>query len=510
MLSLEGEELYFEKGKNLLGEKYGITLTKEIVEETTITRLDGDAKNGKKTISISGTMLSDPNGILDSYLGRKVIVATHENNDGVIVLAWLTRKDEEVIIPAGNLNSSVSDIRSGRIRTIDDNKEETYPLEDGFYVISNGVANPYYDPSDLLLKNGSLRLLDNNRDGVYEVVFIELYSLHYVSGAFSDEKELTIVDSNGVRKTVQRESLSVTNGAGSVMSVSKITKDTVIKLFETPDGGHCRIILYNQSISGQITEISQETVEIDGASYDLSLFYQDNIPEPKPTVNDYVRVFVNETNEALWLERDAEESEAEWTIAFSQATDISGSLASEIRFRMFNEKGKWLECGVADNVRVDGYSMEKGKLADLIREAQKNGTALYEKAFLRYKLDNDSNIKAIDTTQTTAGETTPSFTKMEENIAAGLYSKEAASFWLQHKMIGRARNDTPTFVIPVVGGQYTTDSSCDNLYQVSTVLNVAGNRSSKTQNLEQYMPDEYGYPACFVKKRDMPNLTRIR
>ena len=57
-----------------------------------------------------------------------------------------------------------------------------------------------------------------------------------------------------------------------------------------------------------------------------------------------------------------------------------------------------------------------------MKRQAKSGNYLYERAFLRYKTDDQSRISAIDTTQTTDKETGISFTKMDETIVSGLYS----------------------------------------------------------------------------------------
>lgn len=501
MTTLEGETLVFEQGEDLLRRRFGVTLTEGIVEETSVTRLDGNDKKSENEVQIGSLRLRDPNQLLNALLGKRVVAAVSEDMPDTLALVWATDKNEEVVIPDSKLISTESDIRSGRLVTLEeDGRENKYSLDDDVSVIVNGAADPYWEPADFDLKSGYIRLLDNDRDGEYEVAFLEVYSLHYVASAFSDEKELTVVDSSGVSKTLQRKNLTITDANGKVQAIGKIKKDAVIKLFETENGENGKIIVYLQPVTGRIEEMSETEASIGGVKYNLSQFYRENASSSAPKAGDYVSAYVDEADEILWLEPDTEANESEWIIAFSQRVGFSKGLNPDIKFRLFNENGVWVEHMAADTVRVDGYLLKKSELQERIEETAKSGNYLYEKAFLRYKTDDQSRISAIDTTQTTDKETGISFTKMDETIVSGLYSQEASSFWNQHEMVALARNDTPTFVIPVVNNAYTTSTEYDSLYRVSTVVGIAGNRSSQTQNLEQYMPDEYGYPACFVKK----------
>ncbi|MBE7021808.1 MAG: hypothetical protein E7414_01115 [Ruminococcaceae bacterium] len=487
--------LVFEEDADLLRRRHNIVLTQGVVEENRITNLDGDVKQGKNAARISGKAFSDPTGALDAYIGKNVVVVTEQDNPDRILLVWLTGRDEEVVLPASRLISTEADINSGRIIALDaEGDDERYTLEDNFHVIKNGLVHPHYTAADLMLKNGQLRLLDNNRNGVYDVVFIEEYTVHYVAGAFSDEVELTIVDTEGERILLERDSLSVTNAEGNAQSVKKVAKDTVIKLFSTPDGKNCRMILYDKPVTGTLTAISDEDAAVDDTTYPLSWFYRDATWELEPRPGDSVKAFVDEAGEILWIERNPEG----WTIAFSQKTAIGTGLTPSVAFRMFTQNNTWNEYDVAEKVTVDGISVSREELADMIVAAR--GTERFELSMLRFRLNDAGQIKALDTLVETTAESAEgiSFNK-DQFIGTALYTQTSSSFWFYQDQICPAKNNTPTFVLPMVNGAYTTDSSYDSLYYISTVVGVAGNNTSIAQNLQAYMPDEQGYPACFVK-----------
>jgi len=488
--------LVVEEDMTLLEKKYNKVIQQGIVDETRRTTLNGAVKNNKNAVSINGTDFRDPEGVLDKYLGQSVYFMT-DADDNSILLAWPTKKNEEVVIHASNLISTIADIEAGRIRALETDGDDThYDLKSKFNVIKNGVAHPYYVAQDLMLNNGQLRLLDNDKDGVYDVVFIEEYTLHYVDNAFSNEKELTIIDSNGSRKTVQRENLTVTDGLGVAMSLSKIATDSVVKLFTTEDGTGCRIVVYKPSEAGVISAISSDDITVSGITYPFSLVYKNNRPNPEPVPGESVNTYIDEVGEILWLERDLTANDSEWTIAYSQKTAIANGLDPSVRFRMYTIQGNWSEYSIAKKIVVDGKSMERRKFAELI---QNSSSGTYTQELLRFKLNKNGEIEEIDTVQPTQNPAATSDFVIGDRIGAAMFTSGSSAFWDYHNMVGQAKRDTPVFIIPVVNGTYATTDSNNSLFGISTVYNVCGNNSRKSQNLLGYMPDEYGYPACFVR-----------
>ncbi len=493
---MEPEMVHYEKGEDLLRSRYNVVLTEGIVEENSISTLDGNEKADEQIAVIGGTTFTDSKGVLDAYLGKSVIAASYIDS-GEIFYAWQTDKNTEVVLPASNLTSTVSDISAGRIKAENaEGKEKSYNLSDGFYVIKNGVADPYFKASDLLIKNGQLRLVNNDGESGYDVVFIEEYTLHYLASAFSDDEELTIVDTKGNRKTVKLENLSLTDMHGKNQAIRKVTKNSVIKLYSTPDGKNCRIILYNEPIYGKLTALSDTTAVIDNVKYSIS--FGSNIDNSGVKSGDAVTAYIDEAGEILWIQRDEEASSTDWKVAFSQTYGIEQLISTDISFKLFTQDEKWEVYSVADKITVDGVTLKKAEFASALNRAA--GQNVYDKELFRYKLNGNGELRAIDTIVQSDAEADDgiTFSKMDTKITEGMFTKDSSAFWSKHLMISQAKADTPTFVLPIVAGSFTTDTDFDELYSMSTVLDIAGNRSNKTQNLQGYMPDEEGYPMIFV------------
>lgn len=501
-----GENYYITDGLNTLSKKYGITLTEGIVLENSLTRLDGEAKANKNTANVSGKSLIDRNGKLDGFLGREIIYATQDDDPDLVVLAWLTGDDRVIQLDDSSLVSSASDIRNGYIKAEDENgRERKYSIDNDIAVVVNGYTDPYWQPEDLVVDGGRLTLINNDGDSAYDVVFADKYQLYYLNAVASDEESITLIASDGNKKTVSLEGLKITDGNGKALSASKIKSDCLVKLYETGTGENCKIEVFDTFKNGTLTALYNEKFVIDGVEYPLSSFFIKNRPTLNLKIGKAVKFFEN-NGEIIWVDED-NEAETDWVIAFSQASDADGVFTPTVRLKVFDENGAWNIYEIADKLKVDGVQKTKEQFLTMLNTEKTHNNWIYEKAFIRYKLTADKKIRELDTTVKNAAEDDFSLST-PTTIASGLYSKESAAFWLEHKQLAIVKNDTMMFVIPTVGGQYTTSSEYDDLYRVAaSMTDVAGNRSSQAQNIDLYMTDEYGVPAFGVKKQGYSSAT---
>lgn len=495
-LSTEGAE-YLPEGMNTLYKKHGITLIQGVVNENNITRLDGNTKAHEYAADISGKVFNDKTNQLKNLLGREVIVAVHKSNENNIILAWQTYRDEVVELADSVLLSTAADIADGTIIAETENgKERKYSIGRDIAVVVNGYANPYWEPADLALSGGSLTLVNNDKDSAFDVVFVNKYSLHKVASVVTDEENITVVNTEGKKLVLEKASLKITGPSGKTLSASKIKKDSIVKIYETPDGKNAAVVVYSNPVTGKLSSKNTDSFVIDGEKYTISAYYEANRPENEPAIGSAVLAFAEENGEILWIEEYTEGS-TDWIIGFSQASGTDGVLNTTTRMKIFDQNGKWNIYETADKVKLDGVMKSKTELAEILANAKNSNNWVYEKNFIRYKLNGDGKIREIDTTVENEG----SEFGMMGSIASGLYSKESGAFWYEHKQVATVKDNTPVFVIPTVGGSYTTDTSFDDVYRVaSSVMSIAGNRSSQTQNIDMFLPDDVGMPLFLVKK----------
>ena len=506
------DNLIYEEDTNALKRRYNILLMTGIVEENRISTLNGEKKSGESGANVSGTSLVDRSGALDHYLGKSVVVAVDADKPNQILLAWTTDNNQEVVLNSSSLITGAADIDANRIVAINESGvEKKYNLDKDFYVILNGIAHPFYTAEELMSPAGQIRLVSNDEDSSYEVVFIDDFSVHYLVGAFLDSEELTLLDSNGAKTVLEAASVKVSTPDGASANAKKLKEKMLVKVYNTPDGKNARVVYYNQPLSGKLQGKYGKEIVIDDVRYPLSVYYSNATKEHEPKLGDAVKFFIDEFGEILWMEAD-DKADSDWKIAFSQVCSVNPQVFTpRVMFRLFTEDGTWLQCEAAKKVNVDGTIIKINDLATKIKADKMQPSPIFEKEMLRFKLDSSGMISAIDTVQESQTEVEGgqiTFTKMDKSLyqlaldtgyGYSCYTPESEGFWSQHQQILPAKQDALTFVLPRVNGAFTTDSSYDSLYQISSLIDQAGNRSNNAHsNMHAYMQDENGYPECFI------------
>lgn len=494
--------LVFDEAADILSRQHGMMLTKGIAEETRVSTIDGTKKVNKNSASIGGKYFVDPEGKLDAFLGKEVIVMSSEADPEKVLIAWTTDKNEEVVLPANDLLSTKADIDAGKVVAIDENgNDEVYDLANKFNVIINDVAYPYYEAADLMPTSGQLRLLDNDRDGVYDVVFVESYTLHYLKNGFNDAASVTIVDSNGLRQSFDVDTLTITDGNGNSLAAKKVVADKVVKLFVSKDGSRCRMMVYEKPVIGSVKAMSDKEVTIDKATYPLGLAYHSSGSGALLQTGETVSAFVDETGEVIWIERDVDAISGSWTIAFSQKYAKGSGLTASVCLRLFTIDAAWKELYVADKVYVDGVAKTKAEFGAML-EADKKDTAYNYLIgeMVRYQTDSNGNIKAIDTVEDNVKENDGTLhMQMHDEVASGLlYTTRSGAFWSGQTMVSLGAETTPIFVLPQVGGAYATDTAYDRYFSVQKLNNVISSHVQSQRAVRPYMKNEFGYPTFFI------------
>ena len=134
-----------------------------------------------------------------------------------------------------------------------------------------------YKKSDIDITNGSLRLVDNDNDGVFDVIFTENYLYIIADGVLASKNVIM----NAYQSPVSFDFYNVENYSiiynGKEITLSDIKQKDVLNILSTGNDNDDKVIIYitRDKITGKVTgrDTSEETVEIDNVSYRLSDVY---------------------------------------------------------------------------------------------------------------------------------------------------------------------------------------------------------------------------------------------
>lgn len=143
---------------------------------------------------------------------------------------------------------------------------------------SSSTFDDYYSEEGLPLV-GSLKLIDNNNDGTYDVIFAEDYDVYFVSSTESSETGTKtvkdILTRNGDTVTITEKDMTYLNADGGSSSFSAVVKNSVIAVKKSSayNGGEvlATVVVSKKTASGPVKGVkSGKSVTLGSTVYDYS------------------------------------------------------------------------------------------------------------------------------------------------------------------------------------------------------------------------------------------------
>ena len=234
---------------------------------------------------------------IDKYkdmLGLKVqYYFEYSREAGANVLSSMnTMTNSTLEIDAADLEPSTTTSTSIKYYKDGKGREQSANISDTSLVIyneklygSNEVSSSFarYFVTDGLPTVGSLKLLDNNSDGVYDIVFVNDYEVYVVDTASTSTYTITdkvLKDASGNARSIvlnpnEDDNLRFVDTNGAEQSFSSITKGSTIsvKKSSASNGGDVltTVVINKNSAKGKVTGIiNGESITIGGTTYEYS------------------------------------------------------------------------------------------------------------------------------------------------------------------------------------------------------------------------------------------------
>ena len=191
-------------------------------------------------------------------------------------------ENRTITIPADN----IVDFSNYKLRYVSNypysNKILSVNIEKKADMIYNFKSKVPFDTTALNLKNGYINLIDNDHNGIYEVVSVNEYVNYVVS--YIDKNKLVLSDLYG-KPTIELDEMdmkySITNGdtdiefgdisVGDIVSVmaDSVTYESGIAKINITEANSFQFIVSKKQVSGEVTSVnnSDNTISIDGREY---------------------------------------------------------------------------------------------------------------------------------------------------------------------------------------------------------------------------------------------------
>jgi len=403
-----GDSYEFQKveGANILSEYYSIYEFEGILTRTANSSVDYYSEPaGKGKTSIEDiTFNYDDN--CEELLGHNVS-AFYEEYDGVKTLLTITPKRNKVeYLYNGNFTFD------GNLLTYSEKNGssfEDYKIARSYSLIYNGKAYSG-DINDVLTSGAAVRLVSNNNDQIYDIIFVDVTRYTYVSYVDYENKIIYDVNSpaNNIFLNDKDIYYSVLNSkTDEYESFESIESGTVIGSVVSEDGLYVKITICSGNVVGKVSEIdyTNNRVYIDGFDYYISSYFEENYGDITHNVS-YDILLGN--NGELVVPSDTS-ADMHFGILVDIQDDSSAFKQPDIK--IFTEKGKMLISKLSKRVTVDNNNMSASEAVAILAPGGN-----VKRQLIRYGLDENGDVLTIDTKEPGDPSNRPESSDLGESI----------------------------------------------------------------------------------------------
>lgn len=348
-------------------------------------------------------------------LGRNMRVVYVEDENGIKTVIYMTpckdNEEEVVIVDDDYIGFDFSSYTISYY--INGTREKTADIDRGASFIYNG-QNVKENVSDMMATidpnydNVTVTLRDSDGNGSFDLVIIDKYINVYVKSV--DKTNYFVVGKNAgadvtvVADPAKVDYIKMVNNTGEELEFSEITAGTIASAYVSLDKKHVRLMISNQTVSGNITEHDNEeyTMTVDEEQYTVdAACVKADCQNIKKDVT--YTLYLDQNGKIARIE--LEKSDAKIFAYMMKAEKVSGT-DDKVVLKLLVQDGTIGEYNLADKVKIDGV-MYKNELAEDIIPKLGTTQIVGEKnkpiqQIIRIRLNSDNEITWIDTAK--AGE----------------------------------------------------------------------------------------------------------
>lgn len=381
LIKVEGMDSlqYKNTGETLLNIFFGIYETEGIVKANGVAALADSKKVNENQIVIGNDVF-----YIDSdsdCLGCNVTAFYKENDDEKEIFCMYKNNKNESVRLCGD---DIYLFESGKIMYENETEHGSIKLDSEYDILKNNTLfTSSYVPSELFKKGDFITFIDNDKDKRAEVIVIE----SGISGVVQkvDAEELIIIDTlSNVTCLEKCSRYDIFDKDGGRLGISDLKPGDVYTVYgETPY--YVKIIKSDESVSGIISLVNEDGVEIDGRfiKYNFDT-YASNYFKP----GTYVKLLLDHNG----LIVDCSLKNTDFTYGYIKKAWIDEDDEKTVRTRIMKDDGNF-EVFDAEKLSIDKATFRNA--ADICSYID----ALSYK-LVRYRVDDQNKLVEIDTVLT--------------------------------------------------------------------------------------------------------------
>lgn len=377
--------------KTLLKDKLDVTKHTGQISAIPYTSLEGDSNLNDNEIKIGDTVYETAYN-MNNLFGYNVTYYLRSNDDGDVVILAMPQKDQNqtVTIKAELFEGITEKAEKKAVEYYekeDAAKTNVAALEDNAKLIYNGKAEELTDENlDITDKSGEMTLLDTDRNGIYDIVFVTDYYNIVVEEVTSTGK---IVDKYGAPtiKLGDDEDVSyrILRGLQEI-EVKELKEYDVLSVAKSKDGELIDIRVSNETVSGKVTGKDSKGVYIQGKHYKIA----SNFPE-EITIGTEGKFYLDIEGKIAAINDKVVVSDNYGYLIKAYASDET----EKATFRIFTKEGKDVTFTANEKIRYNGATGQKA--VDVVDNFIEDGKTV--KQLVTYTTNSAGNLTAIYTAE---------------------------------------------------------------------------------------------------------------
>ncbi len=446
------------------------------VTKTSITSLDGALGCDEDRIAIGDKIYYCPTNAYDDYLGYGVDAYVQEKSNGMNQLLHLEKKaDNKEVLISKDMFVDVSDNCRQLTYWKDESGQRTLKLAPALKLIYNGRCVLDYKKSDFMINQGSITLIDRNKDNIYETVKISAQETMVVDTISTNTQTLfgKFTYTGSLNKLVldEDESTIVIKKFGEIADFEDIKAGDVLTVLRSKDttDKYIQVTISSDTISGELNaSYPDDKLYVDETEYERTYdlmqagIKSDKMYQALKLGAEYT--FYLDAEGRIAYAELLSESEERMGLLYKLALD-PGNFSDTVYLRIFDTKGTWSTYTLAkkpviNNARKDTVTEAHGLISG------KEGT------IIKFYLNAEGEIKKLETA-TEASTYIPNTFLCSASSSENYYTGDRAfngNYFVDEKTILITRAYIPT-------GQ--TESEAD--YMIQSYSSLGNNNAYEYQ-----------------------------
>lgn len=382
-------------GKTLLGTVYGLQKITDIVSTAGMSSIRSVAPD-KYCVEADGKSYNTTIANVERYLGLycDIYVDLRTNTVEGIITAENTVTHINPV--------EVSYVSDSQLKVYDKNdKEKNYRISPTLSFVRNGRLIPH-TPADFSYDSGSLTLIDNNSDGIYDVVISE--RIEYVLAGTVDIAEKVLYNkleienfsfdsADGFHYSGYRYNSS--DNSYTPMSFEELESGMFLEIKKSDDGKLMWFCVIDDKISGKITERGTDTISINGTEYETTEYFSQKCSSLQFGLS-YEFCLTSDNRIAYAKAVSNKAMQYGYLIGYGKQTGME----PVVMLKMLTLDGSIEVFDLSTEIMLDGIK-EKALSENVTNALCENSSVKYQ--LIRFKCNSEGRITTVDTANTPSG-----------------------------------------------------------------------------------------------------------